>query len=245
MIAGARHLKLTGTFNARDAGGYPLAGHTMMRRGALLRSDKLARLDGTARQTLAAMGLRTIVDLREDEELDIAPDALDGLDVTVAHRPLFQGLAPDTHSIRAVHDMLVDRRGPALAAAVSALGRPGALPALVHCAAGKDRTGVVIALVQALVGVSDEDIAADYEHSAVYLNADYLATLARSRGGAPLTDEFVAMATTCPPGLIVATLTRVRQRHGSVEHYLLEHGCTQQELTTLRAGLVNDPKENS
>jgi protein-tyrosine phosphatase len=239
MISSAegRRLKLAGTFNARDAGGYPLADGTTMRDGALLRADALARLDDSARETLAAMGLRTIVDLREDAELDTAPDAVVGLDVTVVHRPVFRGAHPQVRTLAAVYRMMVDECGPALAAAISALGRPGALPALVHCAAGKDRTGVVIALVQALVGVSDEDIAADYGQTSQYLNADFLKVIQQSRGDTPITDELAAMATACPPELIVETLTRVRQHHGSVEHYLIQHGCTEQELTTLQVGL--------
>ncbi len=120
-----------------------------------------------------ALGLRTIVDLRTQLEVDIAPSALDGL-----HRPrprhislLIGDLQALPLELDAVYRYIIEACGKTVGEAIKVLCAPGAFPALVHCSAGKDRTGIVIALILAVLGVPDEVIAADYGLSGGYLDA--------------------------------------------------------------------------
>lgn len=242
--ANPRHIALPGTFNVRDAGGYPVAGGGQLRIGLLYRGDALGRIDDAGRATLVERALRTVIDLREEDERVRVPDALTGLDLNVVHQPLYgqrqqHGKMP--RSLAAVYETLVDDRGPALAAAVGALAVPGALPALVHCTAGKDRTGVVVALTQSVAGVSDADIAEDYARTSDHLTEDFLAVLATSLANFETTPEMRTLALDCPPELILSTLDRVRNRSGSVENYLLEHGLAGDAIAALRTTLTTDP----
>jgi protein-tyrosine phosphatase len=238
LLADPRHLPLSGTFNVRDAGGYRTASGGEMRTGLLIRADALGRLDDAGRAALAELRIRTVIDLREDAERDITPDALDGLDAVLVANPLFAGRRPEVGNLAAVYEMLVDQCGDTITAAVRRLAAPGALPAMVHCTAGKDRTGVVVALAHAIAGVSDEDICADYAQTSRYLSADFLVAIGRGTAGSGMTDELLAMATACPPELILDTLDRIRARSGSIEAYLLSHGASADELAALRSALT-------
>jgi protein-tyrosine phosphatase len=244
-LAVTRHLPLPGTFNFRDAGGYPLTSGGWLALGRLYRSDTLAGLDAAGRAALTERGVRTLVDLREAEERSLAPDALDGVDVRVAHHPLYGGRlarrAPT--SLEQVYQQLVDDCGDALAAAVAELAAPGALPALVHCTAGKDRTGIVIALVHAVAGVSDADIADDYARTSQYMTASAVAAMSRNVPRNQLGGALGAAALACPPEMILGTLARIRDRSGSVEDYLIARGARADLLAALRAALTTSQPE--
>ena len=79
--ATTRALPLPGTYNVRDAGGYRTDDGGTVRRGLLIRADGLAGLDDAGRAQLAELGVRTVIDLREGAELEVAPDALGDLPV--------------------------------------------------------------------------------------------------------------------------------------------------------------------
>ncbi|MBX6389552.1 MAG: tyrosine-protein phosphatase [Frankia sp.] len=151
-----------------------------------------------------------------------------------------------------IYDFLLDQRGEGLAAAVRALAAPGALPAIVHCSAGKDRTGLVIMLVLDLLGVPDEVIAQDYARTADLLHDEAVAAIRRlgavvagSAAGSADEDENLMPAhlMDCPPELILRSLARVRDGHGGARGYLLAHGATAAELDQLTAALLVDGAE--
>jgi protein-tyrosine phosphatase len=139
-----------------------------------------------------------------------------------------------------IYDLILDTRGDRLTAAVLALAEPGALPAIVHCSAGKDRTGLTIMMVLDLLGVPDEVIAADYSLTAELLGEEALAALRRLTaattpgGPATLPPDLLA----CPPELILAALARVRANHGSARGYLRAHGATDEALDALTEALL-------
>ncbi|WP_244957184.1 tyrosine-protein phosphatase [Candidatus Frankia nodulisporulans] len=137
-------------------------------------------------------------------------------------------------TLEKLYTFAVDERGERLTAAVLALAAPDALPAVVHCSAGKDRTGMVIALTLALLGVPDETIAADYALTARYLVGEIAEALSTAPNGKPVPAELLI----CPPELIVATLERIRDRHGDVRSFLLAHGATPTALDELRDTLL-------
>jgi protein-tyrosine phosphatase len=234
-----RRIPLPGTVNMRDIGGYPTSGGGTVRWRTLLRSDALSRLDDTGRAALAGLGLRTVVDLRTSEEAENAPSALDGTSARVFHVPLlraedFDGLPPE---LAEVYRRMVDNRGEALARAVGTLATADALPGLVHCSAGKDRTGLVVALVLDLLGVPDEIIAADYATSAENLDteaAHVVSQIQAITGGYRVDLGLLGS----PPELILQSLARVREQAGSVTSYLVRHGLPRDAIEGLRRALV-------
>ena len=239
VLADGRHLPLTGLYNLREVGGYPTADGGMVRWRTLFRSDALHRLDESGTAAIAALGLRTIVDLRTQMEVDVAPSALAGVMARTTHISLLTGdLQALPLELDAVYRYIIDACGKTVGEAIKLLCAPEAFPALVHCSAGKDRTGIVIALILAVLGVPDEVIAADYGLSGGYLdqeNTPAIGQVKASTGlGESLTNELLAS----PPALIVRVLAQVRAFWGSVDEYLLDHGLTAADLASLRAALV-------
>ncbi|SEL09688.1 protein-tyrosine phosphatase [Streptacidiphilus jiangxiensis] len=135
-------------------------------------------------------------------------------------------------TLDALYAFMSATAGPAIAATVSALAQPDALPALVHCAVGKDRTGVTVATLLSAFGVSDADIVADYHLSNTGLGLD--------RGPVFYVDEHGTERRSRPvhEGLILAFLASLRATHGDATQYLLAHGVTKSELKTLRAAFL-------
>jgi protein-tyrosine phosphatase len=236
-MAEGRRIELPGLFNLRDLGGYPTASGTVPWR-TLFRSDALHQLDADGIATLAALDLRTIVDLRTHVEAEIAPSQLDQLTARHSHISILGG---DMQSLPlelgAIYQYVVDQCGGAIADAIRPLCSDHALPALVHCSAGKDRTGIVIALVLALLGVPDEVIASDYELSARYLDSQHTAAIGQLQAGTGLGDKLTGELLSSPRQLILDVLARARAAHGSISGYLLAHGLRPADLAALRAAL--------
>ncbi len=237
-----RHLSVDGTLNFRDAGGYPTSGGGVVAWRTLLRSDALHRVDDAGFAQLSALGLQTVLDLRVPEEVQFAPSPVDLLAETgtrVFHLSLvgadFSEIPPD---LEGVYHFIVDRRGDAIGSAIKSLAAPGALPALVHCTAGKDRTGIVVAFTLSAMGVSDEIIAADYALSSLYLDPQLTPAIGRISADTGLDEQVTQAMMASPPELILQVLDRAREQAGSIEGYLGRHGVTQAELAALRKVLV-------
>lgn len=184
-----RELPLRGAVNARDLGGLRTADGRQVRRLRVLRSDRLTGLDaGDVSFLLTECGLRTIVDLRAPGE--IVTDGTGAVvDAVADYRNLhvygadrvrldLTEVSPDGSMFDRYCEYL-EHSSENIAAALSLLATPGRLPALIHCAAGKDRTGVVIALLLAVAGVRADDIIADYAATTPNIAA------LRARGGQP------------------------------------------------------------
>ena len=242
-VHGQRRIALAGTLNLRDVGGYPTSDGGSIRWRTLLRSDALSRLDQTGRAALAELGLRTVVDLRTDEEARDAPSALNGIGLQTHRIPLFTAealgqLPPD---LAAVYHYMVDERGPAIASALGRLCQQGALPGLIHCSAGKDRTGLVVALALGVADVPDEVIASDYALSAKFLDPAAATVISRIRAIGGAASRLSLSVLGAPPGLIIDALARVRAQAGSVTGYLVRHGLAEVDVQTLRTALVGYP----
>jgi protein-tyrosine phosphatase len=237
-----RRLLLDGVYNVRDIGGYAVAGGGRVRWRAILRAGSLHGLAPAGRAALLDLGVRTIIDLRRRDEVAAAPNALAGsADLRYRHCSLFDDRLPRAALPPSLVDQyreVLDGRRAALRAILRILARPTALPALIHCTAGKDRTGLVVALLLALAGVPSATIAADYALSADELRGNDFAAVRRwaaDQGyGWASNDRFLAS----PPEVMLAALAHLDARYGGVVAYLMTIGLTPAEIAALRDRLV-------
>ncbi|HVW40127.1 MAG TPA: tyrosine-protein phosphatase [Amycolatopsis sp.] len=234
-----RRLQVGATYNLRDVGDYPVAGGARTRWGRLFRSDA-ARF--TAATGIGRLGLRTVIDLRDDAEVTVLPTGLDALVPAVLSRPLeprslvFPMSEGTPDPLGELYVAIVRERGPQLAGIVADLARPGALPALVHCAAGKDRTGVVIALVLSAIGVPDDVVAADYALTSTYLTPAFFAGLPAQSGAAEPAHKAMHGAR---PESMAAMLRVLAAEHGGARDYLVGHGVPGEAIDHLRTELTH------
>lgn len=234
-----RHLDWEGCFNVRDLGGLETSDGRVIRRGALVRGDAPDRLTATGWAALQAHGIKTIVDLRNDDEL--APDAgARPQDVATVHVPLDGvedagfwakwGRGPEFATplyYRAHLNRMPERSARAIATIAGAA--PGGV--LVHCVGGRDRTGQIAMLTLALLGVAPENIAADYALSAGRLEARNA-----SRGETDPDSEatkFLASKGTSAERIIVSTLAEL-----DVVACLRRGGLGDDSLAALRERLL-------
>lgn len=236
--ADGRRIGLPGIYNLRDLGGYPTARGPLPWR-TLLRSDALHRLDAVGIAGLQALRLRTIVDLRTHVEAEIAPSPQARLSARHTHVSILGGdLQSLPLELDAIYAYVVTQCGTAIADAIRPLCAAHAFPALVHCSAGKDRTGIVIAMVLAVLGVPDDVIAADYALSGGYLDPSRTAAIGQLQAGTGLGEQLTGELLSSPPRLILDVLGTARRRHGSVDGYLTAHGLTAADLAVLRVALA-------
>jgi protein-tyrosine phosphatase len=137
-----------------------------------------------------------------------------------------------------IYRYFVDACGASITAAIGELASDDPFPALVHCSAGKDRTGVVIALILAVLGVPDEVIAADYALSAIYLDPEQTPAIGQLQASTGLGDGLTTALLASPPELILRVLDRITATAGSPEGYLRAYGLSADALSSLRAALI-------
>jgi protein-tyrosine phosphatase len=248
--ANTRLHSVEGTYNLRDTGGYTTPGGET-RWGKLFRSDALHALTDDSRTRLEQLGIEYIVDLRDDSELLASPSRLDGLGVTVVHTPIY----PQTPSFSSIEEvtlaslyrLMISEYGDNLARAVGVIARSGADPVLVHCTAGKDRTGLVVALALLAAGVDKGDVIADYAATEQNLSGEWAATmLARMvAGGVVATPAIEHIISASPPELISGTIEQIEDEFGSAAGYLAAHGFTPSDLDALRNALVETTAPDS
>jgi protein-tyrosine phosphatase len=236
-----RHLPLAGTRNLRDVGGYPTRNGRQTRWHMLYRSDCLAQLTASSQAELLGLGVRTVIDLRTDVEVATWPNVF-ARSRRVRYRrvPMREVAGQRLPALEEgyLHDL--DTRGDCFVAVCQALLAPAALPAVIHCAAGKDRTGVSIALLLAVAGVEDEVIADDYALTDTCVGDFYVEEGRQwlSRNG--YTWEQYGHLIACPPERMQYTLEHIGRRWGNPEGYLMAHGLAAESRPRLR-DLLTEP----
>jgi protein-tyrosine phosphatase len=237
-----RHLPLSGTYNVRDIGGYLTQDGQMTRWRTLFRADNLHRLTSNAQSTLLGHGLATVIDLRRSDELQIAPNVFAGSSrVTYRHLSLLVDTPPVPGTPRALTDTyrhILDQRQAQVLQVLRVLATPGALPAVVHCTAGKDRTGVIVALLLGLAGVAHETIIADYALTARYLTDGFIDGIRQRALQRGYTWEQYAPLVQCPPAFMHDTLHELQVQYGGLEAYIRHIGLNTAEIEHLRSALV-------
>jgi protein-tyrosine phosphatase len=229
-----RHLPLEGTRNVRDTGGYPAAAGRVTRWRTLMRSDELTRIPPEVADELVALGLRRVIDLRWPEELEDAPNVFaDSSRIAYSSIPLLADDPTPHAGLAGMYRHVLDARGPQLAEVVRTLLGKDGLPAIVGCAAGKDRTGVTIALLLDLCGVPRDVIVEDYAISAHYFSSPRAHIEADDwRSGSLVVDS--------PPDFMESALAHLDERHGGARALLRRQGLTDEELERL-VGLLTEP----
>jgi protein-tyrosine phosphatase len=245
VLSGDRHIVCDGAFNVRDLGGYAAAGGRTVRWQTLYRADGLHRIEAEAAGAVTPLGWRTILDLRTEDEFRAGAFLHHG-GAEVLHLPVIRspwdieavGDAAPVEFLVARYREMLDEGRTALTTAVRLLSSQERLPAVFHCSAGKDRTGVLAALVLSVLGVADETIAEDYHLSAGAMDrlVDWL------RAARPdLVDHMAQQPKTflaCPPEAMLGFLGALRDRFGSAEGYLTASGVEPEALDRLRDVLL-------
>ncbi|MEV7215492.1 tyrosine-protein phosphatase [Kitasatospora cineracea] len=207
-----------GVRNFRDAGGtgsLPL--------GVLYRSGALDRLTPEGVRALHGLGVRTVLDLRSTPEVTARPDALAGSGIRYLHVPVFPEQRWPQEQAE-LYPLMGESAGRPAVAAVRQLLAAERRAVLVHCASGKDRTGVVVALLQSLLGAPEAEVTADFLRSNAAL-------------GLTVADPAVPGHATRPvaAGHLRRALLSVRSHHGGLDEHLRAHGVKVSELAALRA----------
>jgi protein tyrosine/serine phosphatase len=237
-----REIVLEGCVNFRDLGGYP-AEDGRVRPGRLFRSDALHELTGPDVARLRELGLTTVIDLRSDFERSHdgdGPHPLAGA-ADIVEAPLIDrhngALMADTSlSLAQRYARIMESSGTALADAVRAIAAaPGA--AVFHCAAGKDRTGMVSAVVLGVLGVADADVIADYAmtgRNLARIEARLAGNAAYERTAAYVPRDVM----TADAATMSELIDDLRARHGGMAGLLASLGAGPDVVTRLRAALV-------
>lgn len=202
----------------------------------IFRSGALSELTAAAQKVLWDNSIHCIVDLREAYEIAAAPDLTDRH--TYLNIPLYRGQVPLAAAIDDVYHLLIMERGHQIAAAIQAIAENIERGVIVHCKAGKDRTGLVVAMLMAASGVSTDEIVADYAQSAENLSPIYrrqmIQQLETELGDNPAGFATAMRLHMASPGAAVErALHRVDEEFGSAKQYLATHGVCEVQLQRL------------
>lgn len=244
--------QLTQVFNLRDLGGLPTGDGRRVRHGRLYRSDSPHRATAEDVAALQALGLGLVIDLREASEREQFGIAAAEVATRHAHLPVFDvGGGPNPRVERGMAEaarrhgrageylFMLEHGHATFVGALEALADPDHLPALFHCAVGKDRTGILAALVLTLVGVPPEEVATDYarSHEGMVALVEWAVRHEPVYGhdlqqGAPTDGPWTTT------GMMRLFLELVEQHHGSVASFLHDAGLPADVPGRLRDLLV-------
>lgn len=234
-------LLIEGLVNLRDLGGLPTESGATTQPGRLLRSESPHTLSEAGLRALVDLGIGAVVDLRTVSERERRPSPLVDAGVHELHAPIFTDDEdyPDHLATAAeVYCWWLRERGAGVARAMTAIADAPSAPVLVHCHAGKDRTGVIVALVLRLAGVSVDAIADDYAISGVRL-ADMLARDRASAIDGGMDPVRVERLFTVRREEMVQTMKCVDTEHGGVMSLLRGIGVRGDQVERLRNLLVS------
>jgi protein-tyrosine phosphatase len=238
-------LDVEGCFNVRDAGGWSAADGRRMRTGLLYRADEPARMTPRGRAVIDGLGLRTVIDLRSQAQFDrghlFADPAL------THHVPVVDRVIAaddprrleEAADIARLYDEMVELRRENVIRAVEVVATNiGDGPVLVHCTAGKDRTGIVIALVQAAIGVPLQAIVEEYARSDAPTRLRRDAMIADPLPGDPPVATSPGLIWTAPSGAMEHFARRAIERWGSLEQWPVGLGVSPSSVVRLQEHLL-------
>ena len=245
LLHADRHIKVERAFNIRDIGGYPTVDGRTTQWKRFLRSDGLHALHEADKQLLLDYGVRLVVDLRLPKELEHSPNVFrDSEQVQYAHRSFI-----DEDVLKTLEDKPVQNRAhlradkgyrtwleycqPSVHDILVSLAENEEGVALYHCSGGKDRTGLVTALLLGLARVADEIIAADYALTARH---NIHSTIKPPEPDIRSWQAYEAAY--CPPAVMRESLEHLNRIYGGVLSYVRHIGLTEDQIERLRRMLL-------
>ena len=238
-----RLIALEGAVNFRDLGGYAADGGSRTRWRTLFRADGLGELTEADISVLRALGIRTVIDLRSGSELERGRFDVGAHPVDFHHFPFIDEL-PDAQEfdrrpglLGSQYQEIVQDAGGQILAALEVLATPDALPAVFHCTAGKDRTGVLSAIVLSLLGVDEPTVVADYALSGAAMQRLREKLVAKYPEGRE-TIENIDEVFSADPAQMELLLDHVRTQYGSVGAYVEGLGAGPALVEALRGALL-------
>lgn len=227
--------------NFRDAGGLTLPAGAV-REGVLFRSAApMRRVDAVDAQ-MRELGMEVVIDLRDDGERAVSSPSWREAGAEVHTLPIFENTLRQIRfdTLDELYAVMLASHAGALARAFSRLAASAGRPTLVHCTAGKDRTGVLIALVHEVLGVPRREVLAHFALSQERLGAEYLADLFRDVAAEDLPGAAAHRAVAAPPELLDGLLRALDRDFGGAEGFLLANGVDPGLLARLRRELGAD-----
>lgn len=224
-----------------------------MARGVLYRADDPVRLSATGRARIAALGLRAVIDLRQQAQVDrghlFVPAEI------THHIPMVDRVIDvddppaqftDAADLVDLYEDMVERGSRQVVRALDVVAEHAAAgPVMVHCVAGKDRTGLLVAAVQAAIGVTSDSIVEEYALSDQPTRDRRTAMLATPLEGDPPVGRSPELIWTAPAQTMAMLLERVVERHGSLAAWLAELGVSDATIGRLRQHLLTDRNDGT
>lgn len=241
-----RTLTLRGASNVRDLGGYLNAAGAPVPWRHFLRADCLHQLEDGEAERLHFEGLRMVVDLRTAREVRDAPSKLEPLrGVEWVNLPLFDALSPDAlaevevpdgHPLLAMYVTAIETRGEAICMILTRISQPENGTVMFNCTAGKDRTGIIAALLLGLAGVTASDIIDDYTLTAIHIPELVTEFLARARANGRDVESYATLLES-PSDAMAGMLEHIDGTYGSVMGYFDHIAVPNEVLARLQTRL--------
>ena len=240
-----RHIPLEGAENFRDLGGYTTQSGTPVRWRQVFRADRLTNLTEADAQTLASMSLKTVIDLRTPAEaLRNGPGRLADQATVFSH-----SLLTTSASLRPTLDYATwveHAQGPIAAVFSIMTGPQDPFPLVFHCSAGKDRTGIIAALLLSVLGADQADIVTDYALTRQYFSPTRSPDAQRlhrwhgrmKRIFPDISERIATRLLDADPETMKALLATLTERYGSPVGYLEAIGMDDAAFAVLRRRLL-------
>jgi len=249
--AGAQ-IQVEGLRNLRDLGGWPTPTGTV-RRGRLFRSERLDELTASSHGALDELGIRTVIDFRYESEVAENPSKLwsavdNHVEIPMAPESVkpgsfmerilageFEGLSDEW--VGDMYEEILERHASKYVDAVTQAVTSG--PALFHCSAGKDRTGLMAMLILLVLGVERSDIITDFDLTNTYRTEARMAEMQPMYAEHGLDVEDFRPMMSAPVPALHQALKWIDDHHGTAEAYLLNAGIDASVITQMRSELIS------
>jgi protein-tyrosine phosphatase len=240
------HVDVDGCVNFRDAGGWRTIDGGEVRRGLLYRSDDPIRMTPDGRRTVDRLGLAVVVDLRQQTQFSRTPGFVER--ERTSHVPLVDQVVDHTDpppldtpvDIANLYAGMLDESRPQVGRVLDVIAdHVGSGPVLVHCAFGKDRAGLITAIIHAAIGVRPDDIVADYMRSDAPARRRRAAMIEQPLDDDPPVARLPETLFRAPAETMQLVLGRAVERHGSLDGWVASFPTKPSTVDRLRAALVD------